>query len=551
MNPTDVKDGVDDQSSQGAAAQSASSRPAFLTPPTSASIPAPPPSSSTDAVLTHDNLYSNAASGSPKAEHSQAYTTPRVGGGGGGGGADFSNNCDSGRSPAGIMSKSEIRNLMQREAGYDIDDPQNMPKREGYLTWDDYFMAVASLSAQRSKDPHSQVGACIVDEDNRIVGIGYVYLSIDIFSAPVYCKIPLYYLFFLPDIPPCFFTSNTQSYNGFPRGCPDDCLPWAANAISSSGASNSSGSGQNEEKKTDDDDNASSMRCQPLSILHTRDPFMCHAEVNAILNKCSADVAGSRMYVARFPCNECAKVIIQSRIQEVVYLEDGSENDDAYRAARIMFQMAGVLMRKYNATRNSITLDFGPLVSQKEGEVKSSSSKISDITKDGDGSGDGHESSRASAAQTKHRDLLLREANYDPTGPSVVPKRGGYLSWDTYFMAVSFLSAQRSKDPNTQVGACIVDENKCIIGIGYNGFPRCVASLLRLCLSLLTTFSYPFKHVMNGLTAQQQQLFCRPNHGTLSFFNCNLMLVCCDDAIPSYAVCFPLLMYYLSRFLTL
>ena len=318
------------------------------------------------------------------------------------------------------------------------------------------------------------------------------------------------------------FLLQPQRYNGFPRGCPDDCLPWAANATSSSSSSNSSGSGQNEEKKADDDGSASSKQ-QPLPILHTRDPFMCHAEVNAILNKCSADVAGSRMYVARFPCNECAKVIIQSRIQEVVYLEDGPENDDAYRAARIMFQMAGVSMRKYNATRNSITLDFGPLVSQEEGEAKSLLSKISDITKGGDGSGNGHENSCSSPFQTKYRDLLLREANYDPTGPSVVPKRGGYLSWDTYFMAVSFLSAQRSKDPNTQVGACIVDGNKCIIGIGYNGFPRCVAGcFLRV---FVFTFSRPFKHVMNGLTAQQQQLFCRPNHGTLSFFNCNLMLV--------------------------
>ena len=278
------------------------------------------------------------------------------------------------------------------------------------------------------------------------------------------------------------FLLQPQRYNGFPRGCPDDCLPWAANATSSSSSSNSSGSGQNEEKKADDDGSASSKQ-QPLPILHTRDPFMCHAEVNAILNKCSADVAGSRMYVARFPCNECAKVIIQSRIQEVVYLEDGPENDDAYRAARIMFQMAGVSMRKYNATRNSITLDFGPLVSsQNEGEAKTPSSKISDITKGGDGttSGNSHESSCASAAQTKYRDLLLREAKYDPTGPLVVPKRGGYLSWDTYFMAVSFLSAQRSKDPNTQVGACIVDGNNCIIGIGYNGFPRCVTALLRM-----------------------------------------------------------------------
>ena len=175
MNPADMKDGAGQidggagaQSSQGG--PSSASRPSFLTPPASASIPAPPPSSS-DAVLTHDNLCSSAASGSPKAAHSRAFATPR-GGGGGGDGASYNNNCDSGRSPAGLMSKSDIRNLMQREAGYDIDDPQNMPKREGYLTWDDYFMAVASLSAQRSKDPHSQVGACIVDEDNRIVGIG-------------------------------------------------------------------------------------------------------------------------------------------------------------------------------------------------------------------------------------------------------------------------------------------------------------------------------------------------------------------------------------------
>lgn len=208
---------------------------------------------------------------------------------------------------------------------------------------------------------------------------------------------------------------------------------------------------------------------------------MCHAEVNSILNKCSADVAGSRMYVARFPCNECAKVIIQSQIQEVVYLEDGPEDDDAYRAARIMFQMAGVSTRKYNATRSSIVLDFGPLGSEKEVEANFSSSKMSDITKGGDGSLDcGDGKSCASIAQTKYRDLLLREANYDPTGPSVVSKREGFLSWDTYFMAVSFLSAQRSKDPNTQVGACIVDENKCIIGIGYNGFPRCVGPCVRL-----------------------------------------------------------------------
>mmetsp|Transcript_753 Transcript_753/g.2106 ORF Transcript_753/g.2106 Transcript_753/m.2106 type:complete len:522 (-) Transcript_753:480-2045(-) len=492
MNPADIKDGPG-QSDGATGARSSqdgpssASRPAFLTPPTSASIPAPPPSSSADAVLTHDNLCSSAASSSPKAGHSRAFVTPR---GGGGGGASHKNNCDSGRSPAGLMSKRDNRNLMQREAGYDIDDPQNVPKREGYLTWDDYFMAVASLSAQRSKDPHSQVGACIVDEDNRIVGIGY---------------------------------------NGFPRGCPDDCLPWAANTTSSSGASDSGGN-QNEEKKGDDDDNASLKQQpqQPLSILHTRDPFMCHAEVNAILNKCSADVAGSRMYVARFPCNECAKVIIQSRIREVVYLEDGPGNGDSYRAARIMFQMAGVSMRKYTATRNSIMLDFGPLVSEKKDDA-TSSSNIFDRGGGKDGGGP-----CASIDQAKYRDLLVREANYDPVGPSVVPKRGGYLSWDTYFMAVSFLSAQRSKDPNTQVGACIVDGNKCVIGIGYNGFPRCVF-VAPLCLFTIISFPPP-KQVMNGLTAQQQQQHTVDQIvGQSNFFNCNLMLGC-DAEVTSRIV---------------
>lgn len=208
MNPAVIKDGTD-QSDGGAGAQSSqggpssASRPAFLTPPTSASIPAPPPSSSSDAVLTHDNLCSSAVSASPKAAHSQAFATPR---GGGGDGASYNNNCDSGRSPAGLMRKSDIRSLMQREAGYDIDDPQNMPKREGYLTWDDYFMAVASLSAQRSKDPHSQVGACIVDEDNRIVGIGvcerFGWLCC-LFAHHGLCRQHMKYFILFPDILIC------------------------------------------------------------------------------------------------------------------------------------------------------------------------------------------------------------------------------------------------------------------------------------------------------------------------------------------------------------
>lgn len=113
-------------------------------------------------------------------------------------------------------------------------------KRDDYLEWPEYFMAVAFLSAQRSKDPSSQVGACIVNTENKIVGIGY---------------------------------------NGMPNGCSDDLLPWRRTA----------------ENKLD-----------------TKYPYVCHAELNAIMNKNSADVKGCSMYVALFPCNECAKLIIQA-----------------------------------------------------------------------------------------------------------------------------------------------------------------------------------------------------------------------------------------------
>jgi len=129
------------------------------------------------------------------------------------------------------LSKDDIRQLLLDEANYDCDCPHATPKRVWYLSWDDYFMAIASLSAHRSKDPKRPTGACIVDNDNRVVGIGY---------------------------------------NGFPRGCSDDLLPW-----------------QNE---------------TGAPFLHTPSPYECHAEVNAILNKCSADVAGARLYVAQFPC---------------------------------------------------------------------------------------------------------------------------------------------------------------------------------------------------------------------------------------------------------
>ena len=159
-------------------------------------------------------------------------------------------------------------------------------KRSDVIAWDDYFMAVAFLSSMRSKDPSTQVGACIVDTDNRIIGIGY---------------------------------------NGFPRGCSDDVLSWAREA-------------ENE--------------------LDTKYPYVCHAEVNAILNKNIADARGCTIYVALFPCNECAKMIIQSGISEVVFLSDKYHNTPSMTASRRMFNLAGVKQRQLTPNKETIEICF-------------------------------------------------------------------------------------------------------------------------------------------------------------------------------------------------
>lgn len=145
-------------------------------------------------------------------------------------------------------------------------------KRKNYISWDEYFMGVAHLSSLRSKDDSSQVGACIVNQKNRIVGIGY---------------------------------------NGFPIGCEDDEFPW--------------------EREGD--------------FLNTKYPYVVHAEPNAILNS-SVDLDGSRMYVTLFPCNECAKLIIQSGIKEVIFLEEKYSGSPQDIAAKRLFDASKVKYRK-------------------------------------------------------------------------------------------------------------------------------------------------------------------------------------------------------------
>jgi len=158
-------------------------------------------------------------------------------------------------------------------------------KRSDYLSWDEYFMGVALLSAHRSKDPNTQVGACIVNAKKKIVGVGY---------------------------------------NGFPVGCSDDDLPW--------------------DREGD--------------FLDTKYPYVCHAELNAVLNSISGDLSGCIMYVALFPCNECAKVIVQSGIREVVYLSDKYASTDPVKAAKIMFKQSGVKYRRLIPSRARIGIDF-------------------------------------------------------------------------------------------------------------------------------------------------------------------------------------------------
>ena len=160
-----------------------------------------------------------------------------------------------------------------------------MSKRKDYISWDEYFMGVALLASQRSKDPSTQVGACIVNDDNRIMSVGY---------------------------------------NGFPRGCSDDEFPW-----------------EREGETT-----------------LTKYPYVCHAELNAILNAGGNSLKGCRIYVALFPCNECAKAIIQAGIKTVVYDSDKYADTASVIASKIMLNAAGVRYYRYEHTNREITIEL-------------------------------------------------------------------------------------------------------------------------------------------------------------------------------------------------
>ncbi len=158
-------------------------------------------------------------------------------------------------------------------------------KRQDYLNWDEYFMGIAHMSAKRSKDPNTSVGACIVSQDNRILSVGY---------------------------------------NGMPKGCSDDEYPW--------------------DREGDD--------------LETKYFYVCHAELNAILNYSGSNLKGSKVYTTLFPCNECTKALIQAGVAEVIYSCDKYNGVPSNIAAKRMFKSAGIECRALLPTGKNITIEL-------------------------------------------------------------------------------------------------------------------------------------------------------------------------------------------------
>lgn len=157
-----------------------------------------------------------------------------------------------------------------------------------YISWEEYFMGIALLSAQRSKDPNTKVGACIVNTDNKIVGIGY---------------------------------------NGMPIGCKDTIMPW---------------------KRTGE------------SNLDTKYPYVVHAELNAILNSIK-NLKNCILYVTLYPCNECAKAVIQSGIKKVIYYENKYPDAENTKAAEMLFRIAHIEIEQYKVENSDKKFYIGNL----------------------------------------------------------------------------------------------------------------------------------------------------------------------------------------------
>lgn len=149
------------------------------------------------------------------------------------------------------------------------------PPRANAISWDECFMRMAHVIAERSKDPSTQAGAVIADQNNVVVGLGY---------------------------------------NGFPRNISSDSFPWEREG----------------------------------AFADTKYAYVCHSEENAVYNA-NKSTHGCKIYCTLFPCNECAKTLIQNGISEVIYESDKYHDGDVWVVSRRLLDAAKIKYRQYSS----------------------------------------------------------------------------------------------------------------------------------------------------------------------------------------------------------
>ena len=268
-------------------------------------------------------------------------------------------------------------------------------KQGNFISNHEFYMSMACLAALSSPDPSTKVGACIANQDKRIVGIGF------------------------NDFPMKFYENNFKKDFSF----------------------------ENFKKKYENSEEA--------KYICTKYPYICHAAENAILNKNSSNLKNCTLFTNILPCNECLKLIIQSGIKKVYYLtKKESENKsidenwkESTKGSEVMSIICGVELIKYD---------------KKLEDIKFESRGIK-ITFDQDSF---DEQNKMEKEDFKYPNFMK---NFFTSSENESVKE---LKEKDFFMFVAQLTSFRSKDPNKQVGACIVDKNGKIVSTGYNGFPN-------------------------------------------------------------------------------
>ncbi|XP_050058261.1 uncharacterized protein LOC114131104 isoform X2 [Aphis gossypii] len=281
-----------------------------------------------------------------------------------------------------------VNDIMDNNSSIEIETKSLNENQKDYISWDDLFMATAFLMAKRSRDPVTQVGACIVSSDHKIVGTGY---------------------------------------NEMPTRCCDDSFPLGKDKFDK---------------------------------LNDKRTYICHAELNAVLNTNSISLQKCIIYVSLFPCNECAKIIIQSGIKNVVYCKYKNNNrrhKNEKMASEIMFMTSNVNCRSYTPKQN-ITLEFKTTREPEKLQINADESETQIVL------------TNETTLEPVY-DIIYNISSIETETKSLNENQKDYISWDDLFMATAFLMAKRSKYHLPEVGACIVSPDNKIVGTGCNGIP--------------------------------------------------------------------------------